>query len=509
MIIYWHKRDYRLLDNQALTTGLKIARENNETFVPIMGLETDLINGSEGYEFGVYEQVGILNAILPLYNNYHYHGLKPYAYCDSIINVMTKFNQQETITCLISYQEHGTTYTYDRDKQVAQYCKENNIEWIELQPSSIVRNLKSRDGRDKYWKEYVNSPVLPIPNFKGIKTCYLEDDCKLLVELLENHSHNNYTFRPTSEKQGIKTLNDFVTDRARKYRGNISSPNTAIEYGSRLSQYIAYGSLSIRYIVQSFWAGINAAKANDDKKLISGILGALTRLHWREHFVQRLEDEPSMAWQAINIDYNNIEYASNPKCIEAFTTGHTGEPLIDACIRCLNQTGFINFRMRAMLVSYATFALDIDWRITGRILAAKFYDYEPGIHWSQVQMQSGITGINTIRVYSPSKQLTDQDPSAIFVKTWILELELVSIDDILNYNKVSLSKLSINSYPDPISDCSANIKINKAKLFNIKKANQGSAQAVFIKHGSRKSNSKPKSKPKKPKQPSNPTKKLF
>jgi deoxyribodipyrimidine photo-lyase len=498
MIIYWHKRDYRLLDNQALTIGLKIARENNESFVPMMGLETDLIDGSEGYEFGSFEQVGIINAILPLYNNYNYHGLNPYIFYDTVISTLTKLNQSQTITYLISHQEHGTNYTYNRDKQVAQYCKANNIVWIELQPSSIVRNLKSRDGRDKYWKEYVNSPILPIPNFEGIKTYYLEDDCKLLIELLERHNQDKYTFRLTSEKQGIMALNEFVTERARNYRGSISSPNTAIEYGSRLSQYIAYGSLSVRYIVQTFWASINVAKATGDKKIVSGILGAMTRMHWREHFIQRLEDEPSMAWQAINIDYNDIEYTNNPDYITAFTTGHTGEPLIDACIRCLNQTGFINFRMRAMLVSYATFALDIDWRIIGRILASKFYDYEPGIHWSQVQMQSGITGINTVRVYSPSKQLTDQDPHAIFVKQWIPELAGIDIVDILNYNKISLLEISNNLYPNRLCDTSANIRINKAKVFGIKRSNTGEAKSVFIKHGSRKKLSKPKPKKVKP-----------
>lgn len=493
MIIYWHKKDYRLLDNQALTYGLKLACLNNTFFVPIMGIESDLDN----YEFGTFQKAGIINAIIPLYNNYRHHGVQPFMYNNSVIEVLRLLNNHEKITHIVSHQEHGTTFTYNRDKLISEYCKKNNIIWHQIQPSSIVRNLNSRDNRDRYWKEYINASILPIPNFNKVRSLNLEDQYDDICNLQAELQIADYQFQPTSERLGLLTLQDFVNNRAVKYRGSISSPNTAILYGSRLSQYITYGSLSVRYIVQTFVQKIKSSKLIGDKRTMSGLLEAMTRLHWREHFIQRIEDEHALSWQAINLDYNNIIYANKPEHIASFTTGHTGEPLIDACIRCLNQTGFINFRMRAMLVSYATFALDIDWRIIGQILASKFYDYEPGIHWSQVQMQAGITGINMIRVYSPKKQLLDQDPQAIFVKQWVLELLNISVEDIMNYNKVSLYDLTHGQYINPICDTSECIKKNKAKVFELKKNNKTNAQKVFVKHGSRK-NKKSKRKEKNP-----------
>ena len=72
----------------------------------------------------------------------------------------------------------------------------------------------------------------------------------------------------------------------------------------------------------------------------------------------------------------------------AWRDGKTGWPFFDACMRYLTATGWINFRMRAMLQSVASYTLWLPWQATGSHLANLFMDYEPGIHWSQVQMQS-------------------------------------------------------------------------------------------------------------------------
>jgi deoxyribodipyrimidine photo-lyase len=190
-------------------------------------------------------------------------------------------------------------------------------------------------------------------------------------------------------------------------------------------------------------------------------------------------------------EFNEIRYTNNQEYFDKYKVGMTGEVLIDACIRCLNQTGFINFRMRALLVSYGVFGLDLDWRVFGKYLASKFLDYEPGLHWSQVQMQAGVVGINTVRVYSPHKQLLDQDPNCIFVRKWIPELSDVSNEDILNYINISLSKLTNGKYLDPIVDFKEISKINKLKTFGVRKiANKGITQKVYDRHGSRKPRAK-------------------
>ena len=111
-----------------------------------------------------------------------------------------------------------------------------------------------------------------------------------------------------------------------------------------------------------------------------------------------------MEWEPINRGYLNFPYRDinsieQKRYLAAWEEGKTGYPLIDASIRCLVATGYINFRSRAMLVSFLCHHLMIDWRLGVKKLARLFLDFEPGIHYSQFQMQAGVVGTHIIRIY--------------------------------------------------------------------------------------------------------------
>jgi deoxyribodipyrimidine photo-lyase len=164
----------------------------------------------------------------------------------------------------------------------------------------------------------------------------------------------------------------------------------------------------------------------------------------------------------------------------------------------LYETGWLNFRMRAMLVSVAAYPLWLDWRPVGQWLATQFLDYEPGIHWSQLQMQSGTTGINTTRVYNPIKQAQDHDPKGIFVRRWLPHMRRVPdtwlFEPWLMPPEVQRHcGLTVGSGPDadiplPVVDLAEATRKSKAALHE-RRAEPGvkaGKKAIVEKHASRK-----------------------
>lgn len=507
--VVWFKRDLRAIDHAPLVNACK-----TDNVLPLFCWEPTMWAGGD---YAAQHQAFIDECLSELCQDLHELGLHLQISNIGIIETLKIICQHFKIGGIYSHEETGNGASFIIDKNVAAWCKYNNVPWLETPQNGVVRRLKNRDVWHKHWEQRMTVPIVAKPIISNILPCsppYFKPMAMRLPEQIFSLDAFNQSKKPIAigvdkpkrqhggRKLALDIFNSFLDGRAAKFRGGISSPLSAVTAGSRLSPYLAYGCLSLREVVQATrdrrtWA--DEVPHMFPKSLNAGLIGFESRLHWHCHFMQKLESEPEIEFKNLHHAHDGmrdeaLSDVESQRRLAAWSNGQTGWPLVDASMAMLNETGWINFRMRAMLMSTASYLYWLHWRGSGLHLAREFLDYEPGIHWSQSQMQSGTTGINTLRIYSPIKQAQDQDPTGAFVRhwlpalknvpnSWIFEPHLMPKNLQLQYGCV----LDID-YPMPIVNITQAMREARAKI-SIARKKEGSyseTQAVIKKHASRK-----------------------
>lgn len=479
--LVWFKRDLRVHDHLPLTRAAQRG--------PVLGVFFYEPEELQDSHFAPRHLQFRQDCLAELSRDLRKLGIPLWPMQGGAVDCLERLHRRLPFERIYSHEETGLAWSFARDLRVQAWCEARKIRWIEYPSHGVVRRLGDRDHWDKHFLARVDREPLPPPPGSGPEGFPLLGP-KPLSDL--GLSPEAGDFQPGGERAGRARLRAFLDQDAHGYSWSLSDPLRSKRHGSRLSPYLAWGSLSLRQVFRATRARIRESRAAKDpfvRELGGHLRSFEKRLFWQSHFIQKLESQPDLEFLPLARPFHRLRTeVPDPDRLEAFAQGQTGYPMVDAGIRCLKESGWINFRMRAMLVSFASYQLWLPWQETAKVLGRLFLDFEPGIHYPQIQMQSGVTGINAIRVYCPIKQAKDRDPQGVFLRRWLPELRGLSLEEIFAWPRSPRTGTRAGRiYPKPVVDLDVSTDLAKSQIFSLKKSPEvrEMVPAILDRHGSR------------------------
>jgi deoxyribodipyrimidine photo-lyase len=310
----------------------------------------------------------------------------------------------------------------------------------------------SRDGWANQCRLYLEGDLHPAPD--ELPGDPIESDVTpaAVVERHDVAPEKDPERRPHGGRRAARDRLRRFVERLPDYPRNVAPPAAAERYGSRLSPYLTFGVLSTREVYQR----VQRCPESRGRSMFT------SRLFWNHHYRQKLADWSGWTDRAVNPVFRGLHRGEHDPDLErAWREGETGFPMVDAAMRALVETGFVNFRLRAMCASVFCYVLREPWRRGADFMYYHLLDADPGINHTQWQSQTGRVGAHPVRVYDPAKQVREYDPDGEFVRRYVPELRGLPDEHLPRPEKSPLPVLDEagvelgEDYPYPVVDYEA------------------------------------------------------
>jgi len=476
--VVWFKRDLRLEDHAPLAQAARAG-----AVLPLFVLEPTLLYAPDfdrlHYEF-------LSECLLELRSALASLGQPLIVRLGEATRVLAELARRHPIAAVWSHAETGNALARARDERVRGWAREQSIPWYELPQNGVFRGLVRRDGWRRLWFERMSLPVsrMPqrLPALHGLEIGNIPLATELGLFARTPAVRGRKDVARGGESRAWALLDSFLGERGARYPRDASSPLTAFQSSSRLSPYLAWGCISMRTVFQRTAAARRAIADNGCKSALGvpfavGALESFTaRLRVRCDHMQRLESSPDIEHRCIDPACEDLRAEDRPERIEAWLSARTGYPMVDACMRALQASGWLHFRGRALVASFAVNQLWIDWRRIRDFLARQFVDYEPGVHCLELQVLSGTAGRRALKIYDSVRESRELDPDGQFIRAWLPELAALPRELVHEPWKMSLAQQTVTGcklgrdYPRPLveqSEALASARLRLRQLYKL------------------------------------------
>jgi deoxyribodipyrimidine photo-lyase len=413
--IFIFRRDLRLHDN----IGLYHALKNSQIVIPIFiftpeQLENNKYKSDNCIQFMI-ESLEELNESLNAKKSRLFYF---YGHPSEIIDDLLHKNSIQAVYLNMDY----TPYSLKRDEEIKKVCQKNNVSFLSyedilLYPIKSITNQQNKvyTKFTPYFQVAKKQKVSPmmyyrLDNFLHARNKFPHEFKRNIHQFYKKR--NEHLAVNGGRSYALKILNSL-----QKFKNYNLQRNNLTYETTRLSPFIKFGCVSIREVYFQL------------KKVLGIKNDLIKQLYWREFYYNIAYEYDYVFSKKGNLKdkYNKIEWNYNRSHINKWMSGNTGFPIVDACMREMNNTGFMHNRGRLIVSSFLVKILLIDWKVGELYFAQTLLDYDPSVNNGNWQWSAG-SGADAqpyFRIFNPWLQSAHYDPEAQYIKKWIPELEHV------------------------------------------------------------------------------------
>ena len=466
LVVYWSRRDFRLLDNKALKVAVDASRAQGIPLLPIFIIEDYMVQADPSSQFG-YPSRYFLSRALPLFSAHFINFLILQGKPSHIFSLLSKH---------FKLQIHVNEDIYpDFYKQVKKI--DNLSVTIYVHRDSLTIDKETKTGQGNYysiftpfkravWESFIGAQTeekVCLRNQTSIPKNILEtiftlvkivpsDQQSLLLLFKESRTINvlattidlnKYLPLPDlstwyfDEERALSLFASYLeSGNLAHYKENrdslekdtqfeVIASNTLYGKTSRMSLALTWGLISARTLKMMIVSYTNkdlrdlTSFSNDE-----GSVAFLTELIWREFYKYLFYHNQELMQTEFQEKYRGtIEWVKGSVAharFRAWLQGKTGYPVVDAAMSQLAATGGMHNRSRMIVASILTKNLGVDWRAGQEYFRAALIDLDDASNNGGWQWAASVgADPKPIRIFNAELQAKNHDARGAYQKKWL------------------------------------------------------------------------------------------